>query len=163
VVGVNNVMGVLSGAGSSKVVEIIQATPVIPPATSPEELGYVIKNGCLLSLREYTEIGDFLAPFATNFKIYSGNNEITDGYVCTGYILKDDKGNSYTIVVKGDVDGSGIIDFFDCLYTKAIYYNNYLPNYAERYAAVVDGGDEVTLFDYLQIKSHYFERTNLYE
>lgn len=158
--GVNNVMGVLSGKGSTFSAEI-KAAGV---ATSPAELGYTItSDNCLLYARECTNVADFLAPFTSDFAIYKGSSRVTEGYVCTGYILKDGKGNSYTIVVKGDVDGGGTVDLFDCLYVKAIYYNQYLPNAYEKYAAAVCDGISISIFDYFQIKSHYFGIANLYE
>ncbi len=160
VIGVNNVMGVLSGKGSTFTAQIKAAGT----ATSPQQLGYTVTSEkCLLYVRECTAVSDFLAPFTSEFAVYKGSERITDGYVCTGYALKDGNGNSYTVVVKGDVDGSGEVDLFDCLYVKAIYYNQYLPTAYEKYAAAVCDGKTISIFDYFRIKSHYFGIADLYE
>ncbi len=150
VVALNNVMGILSGRGGSKSVAIEAGFTDIPP-----ELGYEIKDGCLLYVAEKTDIADFLAPLGSLY-LTSGGTRVDSGYVCTGYVLTDGGDMNLTVVVKGDVDRSGEVDMFDYLMVKTICFERYNPDTAQFYAAAVADGQEITAFDYLQIKSHYF-------
>lgn len=150
VVALNNVMGIISGRGDSKNVAIEKAINVLP-----ENLGYEIKDGCLLYVPEKTDISDFLAPLGTLY-LTSNGNRVDSGYVCTGYVLTDGSSLNLTVVVKGDVDRSGEVDMFDYLMVKTICFERYTPDTAQFYAAAVADGQEITAFDYLQIKSHYF-------
>ena len=150
VVALNNVMGILSGRGGSKSVDITAGSTDIPA-----ELGYEIKDGCLLYVPEKTEIADFLAPLGSLY-LTSNGKRVDSGYVCTGYTLTDGDSVSLSVVVKGDVDRSGEVDMFDYLMVKTICFERFTPDTAQFYTAAVADGQEITAFDYLQIKGHYF-------
>ncbi len=58
---------------------------------------------------------------------------------------------------KGDVNADGVIDMFDYLLIKGIYFENYIPTDAEFNRADVNDDKVVDMFDYLLVKTFYFE------
>lgn len=156
VIGLNNVMGIISGRGDSKSVSISEAADL-----PIENLEYEIVNGYLLYVPEKTNVESFLSAMGSGYGIYSDGKEITSGYVRTGYTLSDNNGTEVIVVVKGDVDKSGVIDFYDCVYIKSIYYEKYTPAQEELYAAAIIDQTTVSLYDYLQVKAHYFGKADI--
>ncbi len=154
--GLNNLMGAVAGTGGTKNVLITAST-----GSTPENLGYTVKNGYLLYVAEKTNVSDFLAPMKPEYTVISNGNEITSGYVKTGYTLSDGNGTNLVIIVKGDVNGSGTIDLFDCVQVKAIYYNKNVPKEQEILAAAIVNGTSVGIFDYVRIKAHYLGKSDI--
>lgn len=151
ILGLNNLMASVSGTGDIKDVSV-----TAPTKFTPEELGYEIKDGCLLYVRPETDISEFLAPMKSGYSVLSDGKKVTSGYVCTGQTLSDGNGNDVFIVVKGDVNGTGDVNVFDCLMVKYIYFDRYTPSTYEKYAGDVSPNGTINVFDYRMIKSHYF-------
>ncbi len=156
IIGLNNLMGAVSGIGSQTDVSI--AAPI---KFSPEQLGYTVKDGYLLYVPEKTDVSDFLAPMPAEYSVLSGGSAVTDGYVRTGQTLFDGKGNGLTIIVKGDVNGDGNVNIFDCVQVKAIYYGKSTPKTQEILAGALSNGSSIGIFDYLRIKAHYLGKSDI--
>ncbi len=155
-IGLNNLMGAVAGTGDQTDVSV-----TAPIKFSPEQLGYTVKDGYLLYVPEKTNVSDFLAPMPSGYRIISAGNPVTDGYVRTGYTLLDDKGYGITVIVKGDVNGDGLVNIFDCVQAKAIYYGKSTPQPTEILAGAIVNGSSITVFDYLRIKAHYLGKSDI--
>ncbi len=62
------------------------------------------------------------------------------------------------IILDGDVNGDGIVDAFDCLIVKGIYFETYEATEDELARADINGDGEIDMFDYLEVKAIYFEQ-----
>ena len=126
----------------------------------PEELGYDVKENHLLGVTAETEIGEFWAPLPTYSITDNSGAIVTDGYVRTGHVLTDGV-NSYTIVVRGDGDGSGIIETYDYILARRVYFGTFTPSKAQLFALAITNGTEVTTYDYILIRRHFFGTVDL--
>lgn len=122
----------------------------------PEAYGYEQKDGCVLNIPEKTDVQAFLAKFYGVYITDKDGNTVTDGYVCTGYIVRDKADMALTLVVKGDVDGNGKIDTSDYLLAKRICFSTFVPTKAELFAVAITDGIKVTSTDYMMLKRHCF-------
>lgn len=71
------------------------------------------------------------------------------------YFVFDLFGEAY---VDGDINGDDVVDAFDCLIVKGIYFETYEANEDEITRADLNGDGEIDMFDYLEVKSIYFEQ-----
>jgi hypothetical protein len=90
-----------------------------------------------------------------------------NAFVGTGFsVCLVDGGNvldSLTVVIKGDIDGNGLVDTTDYLRIKGGFLGTYsLDNMCQK-AADVDGSGQVDATDYLRVKSHFLGTYNIYE
>lgn len=145
VVGINTSNGILSGNGSVKSVSIEKA----PASTIPDELGYIIKDGFLMYVNEKTSVTDFLAPLGNQFSVNSKN-----GTVCTGDVLTDGNGINLTVIVCGDVNGSGDIEKYDYILVKRYCMNTFTFNDTQFLSGDVTRDGKVDRYDYILIKRH---------
>ncbi len=81
---------------------------------------YEIEESYLVNIEENTSFEDFVNNLGSSYevKVYNSNNEEkTSGLIGTGDVVKFFDGNTlldeYTIVIKGDPTGDGIIDISD--------------------------------------------------
>ena len=146
--GINEVFG---GYGDSDTVFVEKGI-----AFAPEAFGYEQKDGCLLNIPEKTDVGEFLAKFQGIYITDKNGNTVTDGYVCTGYVVRDKTDMALTAVTKGDVDGNGKIDMSDYLLAKRICFSTFVPTRAELFAVAITDGEKVTSTDYMMLKRHCF-------
>ncbi len=79
----------------------------------------------------------------------------------TGCKLVLNDGTSATVVIKGDINGSGEVDATDYLLAKRICIGSYLPTALENEAAKLSG-DTVTALDYYKIKMHVLGKYNIF-
>ncbi len=70
--------------------------------------------------------------------------------------------DSVTVVILGDVDGTGIIDGTDYIRVKSLFLETFKMNSIEEAAADVDGTGKIDATDYMKIKSHFLGTYNLY-
>lgn len=145
--GLNNSNQKVKGVGDTKTVSISERTSSIPQWVYENDKG-------LIFAPDNTTIPTFLAPLGDAYVVSNGN-KIADGLVKTGYVLK--KGNeTFTIVVKGDINCNGIVDSMDYVFAKRAYYATYKVEGASFYAAAVSNGEKIISMDYVYIKRHYF-------
>lgn len=84
------------------------------------------------------------------------------GIVGTGCKVTDSNDNVYTVIVKGDVDGTGEVDATDYLQIKKQFLGENELTGVYFTASDIDGDGEITSTDYLQIKSHFIGQSNLF-
>ncbi len=145
VIGINCINGILTGSGSIKSVSVEKA----PASSIPDDIGYIIKDGYLMYVNEKTSVSDFLAPFSSVFSINSKGDT-----VCTGDVLTDGNTISLTVIVLGDVNGSGDIEKYDYILTKRYCMNTVEFNGTQTFAADANLNGEVEKYDYILIKRH---------
>lgn len=157
VVGVNLVNGIVNGRGDSHSVSIEKAAAI----AFPSELGYQIKNGCLIYATEKTDVSEFLSPLGALFVTRDGKR-VPDGYIKTGDILTDGNTFSLTVSVRGDADGNGIVNSIDYVFAKRLFLNKVtVTDYARIYAMSINGDEKTTLIDLIMIKRHILNTYNI--
>ena len=136
---------ILSGTGSVKSVSIEKA----PSGTIPDDIGYIIKDGFLMYVDEKTKVSDFLKPFGSAFSVNSKGE-----YICTGDVLTDGNAIALTIIVRGDINGSGDIEKYDYILVKRYCMNTIAFSDAQLLAADATNDGKVDRYDYIRIKRH---------
>ncbi len=145
VIGINCANVILSGNGSVKSVSVEKAAA----GTIPDGLGYIIKDGFLMSVDEKTTVSDFLEPFGNSFSVNTSADIIR-----TGDILTNGHDINLTIIVLGDVNGSGDIEKYDYLLVKRYCMGTFVLDSASLLASDTNCSGGVDKYDYLLIKRH---------
>ena len=136
---------ILSGTGSVKSVSIEKA----PSGTIPDDIGYIIKDGFLMYVDEKTKVSDFLKPFDSAFSVNSKGE-----YICTGDVLTDGNAIALTIIVRGDINGSGDIEKYDYILVKRYCMNTITFSDVQLLAADATNDGKIDRYDYIRIKRH---------
>ena len=85
-----------------------------------------------------------------------------DSILGTGCVVADELDNSYTVIVRGDVDGNGRVDSTDYLQIKKVFLDELTLEGAFSAAADTNNDGIINSTDYLQIKSHFLGELDLY-
>ncbi len=103
-------------------------------------------------------ITDCFAEYGINATLADENgNEIEPRNLATGLVFKTD-GIPYNVILKGDTDGSGVIDSTDYLRLKKVFYKTIeYPQGAYFSASDVDGNGTIDSTDYLMIKKIFLK------
>lgn len=80
----------------------------------------------------------------------------------TGTLLNFDDSMIY-LVSRGDMNGDGNVDVYDCLMLKSSFFGKYSPTQAQLSAVMISGGDELSVYDYMMLKSHILGKFNIYD
>ena len=122
--------------------------------------GCSVSGSYLTGVAERTSVTALLKKFENDdLQIVDKNGKTlsSSGLVGTGAKINlYDNGillDTVTVVVLGDVDGSGKVDSTDYLQIKSVFLGQYSFNEAEKLAANVDNNTTVDNTDYLRIKS----------
>ena len=145
VIGLNCSNGILSGNGSSKSVSIEKA----PVGTIPEDLGYIVKDGYLMYVNEKTAVSDLLSPLGSAFSINSKGD-----FIATGDKLTDGNAIDLTVIVLGELNGSGDIEKYDYILVKRFCMKTLALNDAQLIAADATRDGKVDRYDYILVKRH---------
>ncbi len=91
-----------------------------------------------------------------------GNALADENMIGTGCKVSDGNGNVYTVIVNGDIDGTGEVNATDYLQIKKMFLG--ALNLENEYftAADTDADGEITATDYLQIKKYFLGTLDLY-
>ncbi|OGO87008.1 MAG: hypothetical protein A2Y15_07510 [Clostridiales bacterium GWF2_36_10] len=98
---------------------------------------------------------------AVSVKDKNGNVLSDSQKVGTGCVVSNGE-LSYIIVIKGDINGDGIINSIDYLLTKRIFLGTYTPDAFQKRAASISDGISPKSTDYLKIKRHFLGTYNLF-
>ncbi|MBR0137211.1 MAG: hypothetical protein IJM15_02265 [Erysipelotrichaceae bacterium] len=71
------------------------------------------------------------------------------------YFSKDGQESSYTIIIKGDLSGDGIINAQDLLLAKKAILEIVQLSDVQKHAAMISDGKTFSTKDYLEMKKHY--------
>ncbi|MBQ4316645.1 MAG: dockerin type I repeat-containing protein [Clostridia bacterium] len=152
VIAINNNNVILRGSGDTKSVSVEKSVS----AFNPEQFGFTVKDNCLLNIAEKTSVSKFLSYFDSLYLTDKSGKRITDGYVCTEYILTDGSNIRLSLVVRGDGNGDGQVNSTDYLYVKRYCFRTLSVTTAQKYALAVSNNKEISSNDYLLIKRHCF-------
>ncbi len=112
------------------------------------------------NVKEKTTVSDVknaLMEFgiSVTIKDAEGASISEDSFVGTGYVVTDENGTDYTIVINGDVNGSGEIDATDYLIIKNSFLNNSSLEGVYFTATDSNSDGDIDSTDYLIIKSYF--------
>ncbi len=141
---------IISGSGDTKAVALEKGMSDF----NPEQLGYVVKDNCLMYIPEKTTVSEFLSEIGTMYLIDKNGNRVTEGYVGTGHILTNGGNTKLTTVVRGDGDGNGEINATDYVLVKRTCLGTFTPNKSQFYAMAVNNQTDITATDYVLVKRH---------
>lgn len=123
---------------------------------------YFTEDAILLGVEEKTTVKLLLEHFESdNLKVVSSNGTLfnNNSFMGTGAKILLYNGNvvvdSLTVVILGDVDGTGIIDSTDYARIKAVFLNIFSLNEAQYIAADVDKNSAIDSTDYIKLKSRF--------
>ena len=94
--------------------------PLKEKTTDVTSIEYPIFNNNLYNIRENTSYADFMSKILEkDAKVYDkDNNLVTAGLIKTGMKITVNGKNYYNLIVKGDINGDGIIDIRDTVAMK---------------------------------------------
>ncbi|MBE6648884.1 MAG: starch-binding protein [Ruminococcaceae bacterium] len=135
----------------------------------PTNSKYYVEGKLLFGVSEKTTASTLLSAFASNeLSVYDSNGNAVSGddIVGTGYCIryiKDGKIVDYLeIIIKGDIDGNGVVDSTDYLRVKQEWLNRIISSDVYEIAADIDNNGVIDSTDYLRIKSHFSGTYDLY-
>ncbi len=151
VIAINGTNEIYGGFGDAGTVYVEKGVDFDPAA-----FGYEVKDGCVLNIPEKTNVNEFLSKFYGVYMTDSDGNEVTSGYICTGYVIRNKTDMAFTAVTTGDCSGDGKIDMSDYLLAKRICFSTFTPTKAELFSVALTDGIKVTSTDYMMLKRHCF-------
>lgn len=137
------------------------------PYFPESEIYFDFDTATMPNLSEKATANDVTYIFASNgisATITDKNGSAFDSsaFVGTGFKVKTEDGE-FTVIVKGDVDGSGCVDAVDYLKVKGSLLGQVALTDEFALAADADGDNELAATDYLKIKGYFLGQFDLYE
>ncbi len=144
---------------------VVEGKPKLPEADSKEFMDS--QNNTMPNVIENTKASALisnLAEYGLEATVFDKEeNELSfDSSVGTGCKVVISDGSEYTVIVKGDVDGTGVVDSTDYLKIKAVFLHTEKLENAYLVAADADGNAVINSTDYLRIKSYFIGGIDLY-
>ena len=130
----------------------------LAPSTMVVSAGLSVSGNVISGVKGNTSISDLKGRIQSQggtVNIYSGSTLVTDGVVGTGMVIKiaSSTGNAdYTIVVKGDPSGDGVVNALDLLQIKKALLGQKKLEGVYYSAADTSGDGTVNALDLLQVK-----------
>lgn len=148
---------------------VMVADPSAAKITLVSNSKYSLSNRLLKNVKTSVTVTSILSNFSNqnlvvtnkDGKTISGSSIVGTGTKISLY-QNGSMIDSITIIVSGDVDGSGKTDSVDYIRVKSVLTASYGLTTAEKSAADVDGSNTVTSVDYIRIKSHLVGSYNLF-
>ncbi len=126
-------------------------TPVLK-----EDSLYIVNDNYIEDVIAKTDLASFCSNFNSKISVYKPDGTLVkdDDIISTGcYFALDD--NKYTVVVAGDVDGSGVVDSTDYLQIKSSFFNSIELTDSSFVASDIDSSGTIDSTDYIQVKSGF--------
>lgn len=125
-----------------------------------------LENGMLTKVADYHTVAEVKAQFKHPVGILdrSGNELADKAMVTTGstVYLQADNTQKAVIVMKGDVNGDGLVNKADCTVLKNYFLRKEELTGVYLLAADCDGDGKVTSTDYIRIRAHALNTYNLF-
>lgn len=159
------------GGNTAKLVlDVVRVEDTTPAEITPlATAGYVRSGELLLDVQDGTMAKNFLPKFENEvLEVVDCNGKVITGSAMVGTganVNLYKNGNlvdSVTVVISGDVDGSGVADTTDYLKIKSYFLGNHSFNSVQKLAADVDGNGIIDATDCLRIKAYFLEIYDLY-
>ena len=173
---VTHIYAIDKGGNQTQLVldEVDVKDQVPEPEPEPEQIqlspsaDYARDGALITNVKLNTTVADLLTRFETqglvvrdkNGKTLSNTAKVSTGTTLELYssgVLVD----TVTVVIRGDVDGSGCIDTTDYMRIKAAMMGNISLGLAERAAADVDQSGSVNSTDHMRIKAFFLGNYDL--
>ncbi len=149
---------------------VIVKDPSAGKLTLVSSSGYSLSNKMLKKVAESVTVATLMRNFSnTNLKVTNknGNTLSNNAIVGTGCQIALYENNAVvdvaTIIILGDVDGTGVVDATDYLKVKATFMNSSTLTSVEKSAADIDQNSVIDATDYTRIKAHFFGNYNLHK
>lgn len=147
-------------------VEFVENKPMFPDSESNEyiDLDYNLMPNVPEKTTASTLISN-LSEYGIEASIFdcNGNQLPADASVGTGCVVSLPDGSEFTVIVCGDVDGSGEIDSTDYIKIKYVFLGEAELEDIYLEAANADRNEEINSTDYLRIKGYFLGELDLYE
>ncbi|PKM63093.1 MAG: hypothetical protein CVU97_02065 [Firmicutes bacterium HGW-Firmicutes-21] len=114
-------------------------------------------------LKNLQTVAEVAAMFngSVTVKDLSGATITGTALVGTGCVIQAGS-NSYTVIVKGDINGDGRINSSDYLFAKRAFIGSYTLNAVQLRAGALEGTPVPTSKDYLRIKRHFLNTYDIF-
>lgn len=129
---------------------------------------YTINSGYLYGTDPSCKVGDFLQEVKNeNDQVYDINGTLmtSEQIITTGCTLRlvanGSTTNSAEIVIKGDLNGNGLIDTTDYLILKRYLIGTSVIEGSSLKAAYISDDSNISVLDYIMIKRHYIGIYNI--
>lgn len=155
VVGVNGMTEIIGGGGANRYVSVDKPSENV----FPEVDGFELRDGYLFGAVEKTAVSELNALFGA-FYLVSDGKRVESGNVKNGYTITDGV-LSATVIVRGDVNGNGVVDAMDYMLIKRTYLSTYKPSETEKRAMMIMNGKTVTVTDYVIVRRHVLKTFNI--
>ncbi|HBR30990.1 MAG TPA: hypothetical protein DD733_02790 [Clostridiales bacterium] len=142
-----------------------ESDSVIPIGKSEgNDYSVTLKNGYANGIINEQRKSDLILRITGAFTILdSKNNQLAENsFIGTGCVIRQGN-NSFTVIIKGDINGDGIVNAKDYLLVKRAYLDTLTLTETQRKAACLEDTTEPTSKDYLKIKRHFLGTFNIYE
>ncbi len=130
---------------------------------------YSLEEGLLRGVTSHTTVNELISEFENEgLEILNAAGQAAAGseVIGTGAVINLYQSgeiiDTATIVVRGDLDGSGVVDTTDYMRLKAALRGNFLFDEAQNKAADVDGNGLINTTDYMRIKAYFLGNFELY-
>lgn len=144
--------------------------PVLQKITLVSSSDYTIESTYVIGVKEQTTVQSLLKQFENEeLTVTNKNGDVITGtaFVGTGAtislyidgVLKD----SVTVIVLGDVDGSGIVDTTDYMRIRATFLDKFALSGSEFLAADINKNDLIDLTDCTSLKNYFLGIEDLYQ
>ena len=139
----------------------------LSPTTMVVSSGYTLDGSIITNITKDTSIADFAGKITSQggeVEVYANNNKVTEGNVGTGMTIriKSSAGeNTFTVIVKGDTSGDGVINALDLLQVKKYLLGQKSLDGNYNKAADTSGDGVVNALDLLQIKKYVLGQKEL--
>ena len=120
---------------------------------------YKIKNNCIIKIKPNTDYNTFIKDISTNrdYEVKDGNRILSGtDMIKTGQKLTNELGQTYTLVVTGDLDGDGKISLVELARISKIGAGKITSmTEIEKIAIDVNGDGEINIIDMAAISKEY--------
>ncbi len=120
---------------------------------------YKIKNNCIIKIKPNTDYNTFIKDISTNrdYEVKDGNRILSGtDMIKTGQKLTNELGQTYTLVVTGDLDGDGKISLVELARISKIGAGKITSmTEIEKMAIDVNGDGEINIIDMAAISKEY--------
>lgn len=103
-----------------------------------------------------------LSDYSGSNYVYSGDKKLTGNQIVPNGSVLTKGGASYTVILKGDVSGNGVIDAQDYAIVKRAALKTIKVDHIQLKSADINGNSVVDACDYLAIKRHVLGSYNIY-
>ena len=132
-----------------------------------KEEGYKIEKETIKNITKNTQKTDFSKnlKLKLNYEIYRDNQELEENkFIATGDILKTENGDTYTLIVVGDINKDGNVNIKDIVKMRKYLVEKNNLDEVERLAADANlDSENINIKDLIKIRNIALDRNNQLE